>query len=294
MKQRLITAAVLICIVLIPALFLSGTILFPILAAFFCVVGVYEMLKCLGTFRKWAVSIPALLLAAALPLCSMFCSTIAPNLTIAEATVQNRVMYLLLVTAVLILYMFYLFAAAVLGRRDLSFADVASSFVAVFYLVLAFTAMPIIRLGENGQYYYLLCFIGPWITDSFAYFVGYFFGRHKLIPEISPKKTVEGAVGGVVFCILAFVLFGFFAGRATGLSPNYLVLALVGAVASVLSQLGDLFASLVKREHDIKDYGTIFPGHGGVMDRFDSVVGTAPFLLIICTLDALLSFNMLL
>lgn len=293
MKQRIITALVLLCI-LVPTLLFSGTIAFPIIAALFCTVAVGEMLQCLGTLKRWLISIPACILAALLPLCTMFIDGIGPGLTVLTVQITHSAMYLLIFASVFVVYMFYLFAAAVFCRRTLSFADVTASFVAVFYITLAFTAIPLIRFGTNGQYYYLLCFLGAWITDVFAYFTGYFLGRHKLIPEISPKKTIEGSAGGILFCIASFLLFGFITGQITGSTPNYWVLGSLGLLVSVLSQIGDLVASLIKREHDVKDYGKIFPGHGGVMDRFDSVVATAPLLLIVCTLDSLLPVNLLL
>ena len=293
MKVRLLTALVLLCI-LVPVLIFSGTVAFPFVAALFCSVGVGEMQKCLGTWKKRYISIPACLLAALLPLGTALLGGVERDLSIHIDDPNHTAMYLLIFAAVFVLYMFYLFAAAVFCRGSLSFSDIAASFVTTFYITLAFTAILLLRFGTNGQYYYLLCFLGAWITDSFAYFTGVFFGRHKLIPEISPKKTIEGSIGGILFCVAAFVIFGLVSSRFTGKAPNYLVLACLGLLVSVLSQIGDLIASLIKRERGIKDYGKIFPGHGGVMDRFDSVVATAPLLLIICTMDSLLPIQLLL
>ena len=131
-----------------------------------------------------------------------------------------------------------------------------------------------------GQYIYLLVFLAAWITDTFAYFTGFFFGKHKLCPNISPKKTVEGAVGGVVFCIISFLVYGIVVSGMFKIQPNYVGLAVVGLVMSVLAQVGDLLASVIKRTYGVKDYGRVFPGHGGVLDRFDSVLLLAPFLLV--------------
>lgn len=293
MKQRILTALLLLCI-LLPVLFFSGTVAFPIVAALFSFVAVYEMLSCLGTLKKPAISAPILALSALLPLGILLFGDIGANLAIGVIELQKRLLFLVLAMALFVLLMFYLFAVAVVARRTITFSELASSFLASFYVINSFLAILLIRYGQYGNFYYLLCFLGPWVTDIFAYFTGYFFGRHKLIPEISPKKTIEGSIGGILFCIGAFLGFGFVASTATGTVPNYLVLAALGLLVSVLSQIGDLFASLLKREHGIKDYGNIFPGHGGVMDRFDSVLACTPLLFIVCMLDNLLSVNLLL
>jgi phosphatidate cytidylyltransferase len=131
-----------------------------------------------------------------------------------------------------------------------------------------------------------MIFIGAWSTDTFAYFTGRLFGKHKLIPDISPKKTVEGSIGGIIFCAIAFVLYGFIIASINKFSaePNYIILSCVGIVTAIIAQLGDLSASALKRNYNIKDYGAIFPGHGGVLDRFDSVMAVAPFIMLICTI----------
>ena len=140
---------------------------------------------------------------------------------------------------------------------------------------------------EYGKHIYLLTFICAWTTDTFAYFTGRLLGRHKLIPAVSPKKTIEGAIGGVVFCVGATVLFGFiiekFFNPSGDISANYLVLAISGVAISVISQVGDLIMSLIKRLYGIKDYGKIFPGHGGILDRFDSVMAVSVVLTFICS-----------
>ena len=130
----------------------------------------------------------------------------------------------------------------------------------------------------ENKYIYLLVFIGAWITDTFAYFVGRVAGRHKLIPDISPKKTVEGSIGGIVFCVAAFVGFAFIIGIEY-IGVGWLILS--GVIVSVVSQIGDLSMSAIKREHGIKDYGRVFPGHGGVLDRFDSVLAVSSVMTVI-------------
>ena len=146
--------------------------------------------------------------------------------------------------------------------------------------------LPVDVYGNDAIYFILLILCFAWGGDTAAYFTGRALGKHKLAPRVSPHKTVEGAVGGVLGSMLAGVLLTFvynqLSGRFDLFSINvtvrhYLVLLVLGAVASVLGIFGDLFASAVKRQAGIKDYGTIFPGHGGILDRFDSVMFIAPF-----------------
>lgn len=125
---------------------------------------------------------------------------------------------------------------------------------------------------------FYLPLIYPFISDAGGYFAGRLFGKHKLAPELSPKKTIEGSIGAVLFAVVGGLLFGAVAHYGFGLQPNYAVLGLLGIPLSVISQFGDLVFSYIKREFGIKDYGRIFMGHGGVLDRFDSVIFAAPAL----------------
>lgn len=157
--------------------------------------------------------------------------------------------------------------------RELYISAFSTIFISLFMSVLALTHLEYDVAGV------LLTFVCAWITDSGAYFAGYFFGKHKLVPNLSPKKTIEGAIGGVVCCVVGCLIYmgvlqGFFGYFADGAS--YFRIGVLGACTSVLAQLGDLTASAVKRECNVKDFGTILPGHGGFMDRFDSVVFIAP------------------
>lgn len=137
-------------------------------------------------------------------------------------------------------------------------------------------------------YEVLLPFIFSWITDSGAYFVGKAMGKHKLAEELSPKKTVEGSVGGIISCVIVAFLYEMALEHGFHYSifenQAYLKIAVVSLIASVISQFGDLSLSAIKRENNIKDYGKLFPGHGGVLDRFDSVLFAAPFVFVILRL----------
>lgn len=133
-----------------------------------------------------------------------------------------------------------------------------------------------------GIFYVLVALGGAWLSDSGAYFVGRAFGKHKMCPKISPNKTIEGAVGGLVTCVLLYGVMGLiFQGVCAvigfGVEINYLHLLMIAPFASLISIVGDLSASIIKRQYDVKDFGNIMPGHGGVLDRFDSVLFVVPF-----------------
>lgn len=272
MKQRTITA-VIMAIVFLPVLIFSQYIVYQITLALLCAVAIYEML---GVFDKRAdlfVAIPAYLLALAAPIITYFAAA-------------GTLMFFMTVILVLIsAYLLWLFGVAVFRRGKMKFSELSSVFTFAAYIVVAFSALGLMRKTGDGTVGVLLLglvFTCAWMTDIFAYITGRLLGKHKLIPEISPKKTVEGAIGGIVFSTAAFALYGLIVDSVTAYSVNYLVLVLTAPLLSVVSQMGDLIASLVKRERGIKDYGTIFPGHGGVLDRFDSIIAVAFVLMVVC------------
>lgn len=268
MKVRILTS-IGIAVFGLPLLFLSEYLVYPIAVALLAAVAIFEMSALTGMRRNLPVSIPAYLLALALPTGAYFAS--------------DRVeLFVSLIFALLAVYMFYLFGYAVIKRGAIRFADLSAHLVTTAYIVISFTSLSMLRYIPRGVYLFSLVFVASWVCDVFAYFVGRAIGRHKLIPEVSPKKTVEGAIGGVVFTTGAFALYGYIVTLLDGPSPNYIALLIFGLVLSVVAQFGDLIASLIKREHGIKDYGFIFPGHGGVLDRFDSIIAVAPVLLMLC------------
>ncbi len=143
------------------------------------------------------------------------------------------------------------------------------AYFGVIYVCVTLSFVYMIRTGENGQYTIWVIFISSWICDTCAYLSGMLLGKHKLAPKLSPKKSVEGAIGGV----LGAAIVGFIFGHFTGMGGFRIMI--ISAVGAVISQFGDLTASAIKRNHDVKDYGKLIPGHGGVLDRFDSVIITA-------------------
>ena len=285
MKTRAITS-VLIIISIVPLILFSHYFIYPVILAALSVTAVYEILKVIGVSKKCAVAIPAYLFAALFPVIPFFTDrdyTKNISLLTGHDSIKN---ILLLLACALLVYLFYLMGVAIFSKGKIPFSKIAEVFTAITYVVVSFTALSIIRYFDKslvGMFQLGLVFIVAWICDVFAYLVGSLFGKHKLIPEISPKKTVEGSIGGVVFAGLTYLLYGFIVDMVVDtIAVNYIFLGICGVVLSVVSQLGDLIASLIKREYGVKDYGKLFPGHGGVMDRFDSVLAVSPILLILC------------
>ena len=161
------------------------------------------------------------------------------------------------------------------GKEKLIFAI----FFGLFYVAVMLSYVFQIRMLDNGVYLAFLIFICSWGCDTCAYCVGVLIGKHKMAPVLSPKKSIEGAVGGVVGTALLTVLYCSVFKDQMGLDTrSIVVLAVISAVAALISMVGDLTASAIKRNYDIKDYGTLIPGHGGIMDRFDSMMITAPII----------------
>lgn len=174
--------------------------------------------------------------------------------------------YMLWFFVVILSSLLYLFN---IDKRELH--DAMATLTGVFYVV--FLSYHIVLIDQIETYHNLLWLVvlTAFGTDTLAYFSGYIFGKHKLCPNISPKKTVEGSIGGAIGSILFCGIFGYF--FVQDLFIHCLIIGLVGSIAA---QLGDLTASLFKRKMHIKDYGNLIPGHGGILDRFDSVLFTAP------------------
>ena len=190
--------------------------------------------------------------------------------------VANSAYFFILITTFIIALM----VAMVLFYGRVNIRDCAIALFGFFYTAFPLSFIYLIRMQDYGIYFVWLVFITAFGCDVFAYFVGRAFGRHKLAPDLSPNKTVEGAVGGIAGACLLSVLFGMFIYQWFHLTEinAKIIFAIVGIVGAVFATFGDLAASSVKRYTRIKDFGKIFPGHGGVLDRFDSVIFAAPMM----------------
>jgi phosphatidate cytidylyltransferase len=234
----------------------------------------------MGLDKKLSITIPAYLIALLLPILQRL--EISGGKVIASATVLALV------------YLVYLFALVIWSHGKLTYNEIASSALTSIYIVLSLNMILFIRdFNEDGAFLYLLIFIGAWITDIFAYFTGVFFGKHKLIEDVSPKKTIEGSIGGIVFCALSFVALGLVADIFFDRNANLIFLAIGGVFISVIAQIGDLIMSVIKRHYGIKDYGKIFPGHGGMLDRFDSILSVTLGVAAMCMVSYIFGISMM-
>lgn len=175
-------------------------------------------------------------------------------------------------------FMVTLMIFLVLNHEKINIVDCAVTMFGFYYVSFLLSNIYLVReFPKYGMFFVWLIFICAWASDTGAYFVGVNFGKHKLIPSLSPKKTVEGTIGGIVTAGLIALIYGLVLWNFYGLTSNLVwFLTIVGVIGAVLSQLGDLTASAIKRYTGIKDFGSLLPGHGGIIDRFDSVLFTAP------------------
>ena len=262
MKTRIISGVIGAVLAVIVLFFLPAYAL-NVAAAALAVIAVLEMLNTTGLMKHKGVLSVCAVYAAAVLLYAV------PMAVLKPATV-------LLVAALCIFQ--------VVQHEKLQIEKVAYAFFTTVFITFSFAALASLRQMEHGLLYVLLTMVIPWMSDTGAYFTGTFCGKHKLCPKVSPKKTVEGLIGGVVISVGCTVLTAWLYQRfamPSELTVVWLRLVLVAVVLAPLSVFGDLFASIIKRQTGIKDYGNLMPGHGGVMDRFDSVLPTASLLYVV-------------
>ena len=189
-----------------------------------------------------------------------------------QSSPLNLVEYISLLLFLLIVLVFCLM---IFSNGKYNLVDISVTLFGILYVPFLLSFVILTRNLENGYLYIWLIFIGGWVTDTFAYFTGVTLGRTKILPKVSPKKSLEGSIGGVVGCSAAITVFGLLLGDILGGVPIYHFIIL-GVLCGIISQVGDWAASAIKRFVNIKDYGKVMPGHGGVLDRVDSILFVAP------------------
>lgn len=188
------------------------------------------------------------------------------------------------VTLLTIAFLIVLMAVYVFAYPKYRSEHIMLAFFGLFYVAFMLSYVYQIRMLEQGAFLVWLVFLCSWGCDTCAYCVGVTMGKHKMAPVLSPKKSIEGGVGGVLGAALLGAIYAIAINRFGGASADVLTYALICGVGGVISQIGDLTASAIKRNHDIKDYGKLIPGHGGILDRFDSVIITAPIIFYMATI----------
>lgn len=272
----IIAAAVLLLILLLPPFFLAIAVF-----AVSC-IGIYEYAaatKHRGIRVNLAVSWAAALVLTAYA----YLSTLpGESGTVAVGHIRElfsgTAVYAAVFFAVVVMFALVLF-----GDRKPD--DAAHTLFAIAYIPFLLSFAVMVRNMDRGFEYIWLVIIGASVTDIFAYFAGTFLGKRKIIPRISPKKTVEGSVGGALGCMATMVLYGILViNRDQAHAVEVLHFAILGLLCGILSQIGDWAASSIKRDSGIKDFGRIIPGHGGIMDRCDSFLFVAPAVYLYITL----------
>lgn len=259
-KERTISSVILVIIAL--ATILPGGPILAVTLYLISNVAFLELTKACGihTDEKLnALEITGLLAIAAYYLLIFF----------AQTHTYFMITVILLLMALMFVYVF--------AFPRFTANQIMATYFSLIYAPVMLSFIFLTRQLEYGVYLVWMIFISSWISDTCAYLVGVLIGKHKLVPQLSPKKTIEGSIGGILGSALVGALFGFLLlDKTLGGNRFGVMLFVIGAIGSVISQVGDLAASAIKRNHEIKDYGSLIPGHGGIMDRFDSVIFTAP------------------
>lgn len=260
MKTRIIIAVIFVPLLFVILFFLPPVAMTLVVSAIAAIAS-YELLYAAGPLASKKLCSYVAISAAAIPI----------GFLIGPGDIIFR--------AVLFLLMAVLFCDAVLSyktKKQITLAHMAAVVFGGAVIPYFLTSLVSIRLLGNGRLYVLIPFIIAFITDGGAYFTGVSFGKHRAFPNVSPKKTVEGCVGGIMTGIAAMAVYGVILYLSAGYAVNFLALSVYGLLGSVVTELGDLAFSLIKRQFGVKDYGSLIPGHGGMLDRFDSMIFVAP------------------
>ena len=271
MKDRVLSGVTLVAFFMAIVVFnRSFPLALNIAIAFISALAVFEVIKALELSDRWYITVPSMTAAVLV----QFCEFQQANIFIYSA------------------FTACIFCALLRHHREITFKEMAVVYSMVVLIPLALQTIVLVRTlsDQHGMFYALVCVFSAWIPDAGAFFAGKIFGKHKLCPEISPKKTVEGAIGGLLGGVIGMTVFKLVADSmahtltvyppiemAAGPQISWGAVFALGIIGSTISQIGDLSFSVIKREFGVKDYGNLLPGHGGILDRFDSVTFVAPF-----------------
>ena len=266
MKVRIISGAVAVAL-LVLVLWMHQTIVFPICIAAISTIAIFELFRAKDCLRYRISFYAAILYSISSPVLQFFH--------------LSNVVQIIMVTMIMIIFL-----DGVVQHKRLKMEQVCFMLVSALFVTKSLGLLQVLLQSDErfGLIYVILALCAAWIADTGAYFTGTFLGKHKLCPEVSPKKTVEGFIGGIVATIVVFFVFSLIYGVVAEVKVRYGWVIFIAAACAVISVLGDLTASILKRQCSMKDFGNIMPGHGGVMDRFDSALFTVPVFYVLNTL----------
>ena len=260
MKKRILAAAVLVPMLLLLTLVAPEWVAAVVMGILLS-IGTYEMLYKTGLIRRTRLILYAMVMAFAVTMWSYF------------DAIQAYLMLLLLIFTAL------LFVDMMMGHVKVRLEMLGLCFLGGFFVPYLLSALIRILTMGIGRYVILIPFAIAFMSDAGAYFVGLKFGKHKLAPVVSPNKTIEGALGGVVTAMVSMLIYALILDLIPGgFIVNYAMALLSGLIGSLAGMIGDLCFCVIKRQTGIKDYGNLIPGHGGVLDRFDSLMMVAPLM----------------
>ena len=268
MKRRIIVAVVVLPVFFF-ALFFLPPYVFTAITALICAVSTYELVHTIGGGKdNPRIILYTVASSASIPFGIYF---------------EIGALYFLAASLILMGIIFIEAVAAFESGRRIAFARILTALFGGTLIPLMLSGLVSLRIMPEGRLFVLLPIISAFITDAGAYFTGVLIGKKKPFPLVSPKKTVEGFFGGLLIGTAAVVLYGVILDFATLHSIEYMTLVIYGILGALATVLGDLAFSLIKREYGIKDYGQLLPGHGGMLDRFDSMIFAAPVMLMLAS-----------
>lgn len=257
LKTRVLSAAVLVVLLLV--ITFAPAQVFTVAVGVVSLVVLHELMATFGQNKKRPIVICNYIFALIFMLPCFIKTDYAGELAIITT----------------ILFVMVLCSLSVFAHKEVNFKDVCASLFIVIYSVVILTRLALMREMENGLALVFLAFIGAWLPDTVAYFAGNLFGKRKLIPDISPNKTVAGSIGAFVGAVAFYLIYGSVL-SAIGFNVNFIRLLILSVICGAVSQIGDLSASVMKRTFNIKDFGNLIPGHGGLLDRIDSLMFVTP------------------
>ena len=266
MDLKRITSGLIVVLALILILLMQNELITGILFTLIALVAMNEYLKAISKICrpiKWIAYLSCIIVAV-----------------INYIPEQNMNLFLL---GSIPTIMLLLFLQIIVTDMKITFKDMAYTLLGICYIPIFIMFLSLINAMDNGKILLGYTFIAAWITDTFAYTIGHRFGKHKF-SKISPKKSIEGCISGTISAIIASLILTLILNKNFSFEYSYYVMGIIALILSIIGQIGDFSASCIKRYVDIKDYSNLLPGHGGMLDRMDSVLFIAPFAYMLFTI----------